>query len=142
MLRRFEIVNDSMQPALHAGDWVIALPLRGVPKRGAIIVFDHDDRPGLTLVKRVVGLPGERVAIAGERIHIDDITFAEPWVGGSTAPDGAWEVPRDAVFVLGDHRTASTADSRSLGPIELRDVEWRVVARYWPSSRIGFVGTD
>lgn len=142
LLRRFEIVNESMQPALNGGDWVIAQRRRRAPKRGEVVVFEHEDRPGMTLVKRVIGLPDERLAISSGQIYIDGMALAEPWVNGFTAPDGVWDIPADCVFVLGDFRAISAADSRAVGPIPLRDVQWKVAARYWPSSAAGLVSVD
>lgn len=137
--RRFAIVNQSMQPTLEPDDWVIAQRTRRTPARGDIVVFNHEDRPGLSLVKRVIGVPGEHVEIGAGQVHIDGLVLAEPWASGFTQPDGSWDVPHDAVWVLGDHRMAAGGDSRTLGAIPVADVGWKVVARYWPAARSGLV---
>lgn len=128
-----------MEPTLREGDWVIARRRPRTPRRGDIVVFEHGDRPGLSIVKRVIGLPGERVAIHGGRVFIDDAPLADPWANGFTAGEGTWEVPEGSVWVLGDLRSTSGSDSRLLGPIALDGIHWQVVARYWPSGRIGMV---
>ena len=70
-LRRYAIAENSMSPALSAGDWTLARKTRGLPHRGTVVVFAHPDKPEMELVKRVVGLPGEVVAIANGQVHID-----------------------------------------------------------------------
>lgn len=121
-----------MSPALDPGEFVIARTSKKAVQRGDIIVFDHPHRSGFELVKRVVGLPGESVVVSNGQAHCNDAVVAEPWADGPTFPDGAWQVGPDEVFVLGDNRSASAADSRTLGPIPIGESHWRVVARYWP----------
>ncbi|MDJ0953144.1 MAG: S26 family signal peptidase, partial [Acidimicrobiia bacterium] len=55
-------------------------------------------------------------------------------------PDGEWNLSPDAVFLLGDNRAMSAADSRSIGPIAVAAIRWKVVARYWPPATAGRVG--
>ncbi len=136
-LRRYEIAERSMEPTLQSGDYVLAQALRSIPTRGDIVIFDHPALPDLELVKRVVGLPGERIVIGNGQIHANEAVLAEPWADGPTRPDGRWELGADEVFVLGDNRSASAADSRTLGPIPLWQTKWRVVARYWPPTSMG-----
>jgi signal peptidase I len=135
--RRFEIVNESMRPALEPGDWVVAHYLRHLPARGDVVVFEHEERPGLSLVKRVVGMPGETVEIGNGQVHVGGAVLPEPWASGFTQPELTVPVPEGTVFVLGDHRVAAGGDSRTLGPIPAESLRWRVIGRYWPPSRIG-----
>ena len=119
------------------GDYVVAVALRRIPQRGAIVVFSHPGTARFDLVKRVIGLPGELVVLREGRVDIDGATLAEPWATAPTHPDGEWRLGADQIFVLGDNRGASVADSRSLGPVGLAAATWQVVARYWPPARIG-----
>lgn len=128
-----------MRPALQPGDWLLARRLRRPPARGAVVVLNTAAAPDLSLVKRVIGLPGERVAVAEGQVHIDGTTLAEPWVSGRTTPDLEITVPDGQVWVLGDNRGRSSADSRSIGPVPLDDVGWQVLGVYWPSSRVGLL---
>lgn len=137
-LRRYGVVESSMQPALAAGDYVLAVARRSHPTRGDIVVFAHPARPAFELVKRVVGLPGEALAITTGQVHINGEVLAEPWASGPTFPDVEWELG-DQVFVLGDSRPFSSLDSRELGPLPLTAAQWRVRFRYWPPARIGRV---
>ncbi|MFQ5554556.1 MAG: signal peptidase I [Acidimicrobiia bacterium] len=136
-LRRFEIVEDSMLPALASGDYVVAVRRSEAPLRGEIVIFEAPGRPGFDVVKRVVGLPGESVEIGRGAVHIDGSVLAEPWADGPTFPEGRWDVGGHAVFVLGDRRAASAGDGRQIGPVDLPRVRWRVTWRYWPPGRIG-----
>ena len=104
-----------MIPALEPGDFLVGVRSRpGSIRRGAMVVVEHPTRPGFEMVKRLVGGPGDRVAdgrLLGE---------AEYWV-------------------LGD-APASSADSRTFGPVEADAIRGVVVARYWPPRRAGPIG--
>ncbi len=107
----YRIVDRSMQPTLQPGDWVLGVRRRGA-RRGEVVVFDHPQRPGFELVKRVAAASGEQV---------EDITLG---------PDELW--------VLGDNPAAGSVDSRSLGPIPLDLLRARLLWRYrpWPPARV------
>ena len=135
--RRFAIVDDSMRPTFEPDDWVIAQRRRRTPSRGDVVVFTHPSYPDWTLIKRVIGLPGERVTVAGGQLHVDDSVLAEPWADQPLLSDSQDDVPDEAVWVLADRRAVSSVDSRVLGPIPIDDVGWTVLARYWPPSRAG-----
>jgi signal peptidase I len=135
-LRRYEIVERSMQPTLQPGDYVVGIPT-GEIARADIVVFTHPAIEGFELVKRVVGLPGESVAIHNGQVNIEGRVLAEGWADGPTLPDGEWQLGPDQVFVLGDNRALSTSDSRTLGPIPVDSIGWRIVARYWPLHAVG-----
>lgn len=137
MSRRFAVVDDSMLPTFEPDDWVIAQRRRGTPARGDVVVFTHPSYPDRFLLKRVIGLPGEQITAADGQICIDRRVLADPWADGPMCADSDDTVPERAVWVLGDNRCGSSIDSRVLGAIPLEDIEWKVVARYWPPSRAG-----
>ncbi len=97
------------------------------------MIYRDDDR---YLIKRVIGLPGERVTIDGGILLIDGKTFSEPWWSAATRPDGVWTIPADSWFVLGDNRPHSHSDSRSTGPVRTGDLHSVAIARYRPLRRI------
>jgi signal peptidase I len=136
-LARFEISEHSMAPALLPGDFVLAARLGGSIRRGTIVVFEHPERSGFDLVKRVIGMPGERLEIGRGQVHIGDSVLPEPWADGPTLGDGALQLGEREIFVLGDRRADSAGDSRATGPLPLDQVEWRVLGRYWPPARAG-----
>ena len=117
LLRRFAIHEASMEPTLRDGDWVIARRRSRPVERGDIVVYRDPTGSGLNLVKRVIGMPGEHVAIARGRVTIGGALLADRWASGITRPDGAWEVPDGHVWLLGDNRPVSASDGRTTGPI-------------------------
>ena len=135
-VRRYEIVERSMEAALEPGDFVIARPVRDLA-RGTVVVFAQPGTRDFDLVKRVVGMPGESVVVHNGQVHVNGAVLAERWADGPTLPDGEWHLGPDEVFVLGDNRAVSAGDSRMLGPIPLDSIGWRVVARYWPLRTAG-----
>jgi signal peptidase I len=134
-VRRFEIKETSMAPALDPGDWVLARRRTGPLERGAIVVFKHPANNGMNLVKRIIGLPNEQITIESGRVVVNGALLADRWATGITPAEGTWNVPEDHVWVLGDNRGHSTADGRSFGTTPINDIDWVVVARYWPTSR-------
>ena len=137
--RRYEIRESSMEPHLSQGDYVLAKARRGPLARGEIVIVPHPEVPGFELAKRIVGLPNEIVNLSNGYVHIDGIVLAEPWADGPTRPDGEWSLDASSVFVLGDNRPESAADSRTLGPIAEATVKWCITARYWPFAKAGRV---
>jgi signal peptidase I len=135
MSRRFAVIDDSMRPNFEPDDWVIAQRRRRVPTRGDVVVFTHPSYPDHFIVKRVIGLPGERVSSTDGQICIDSHVIADPWGDGPMCANSDDTVPDGTVWVLGDNRCGSSVDSRVLGAIPIEDVDWKVVARYWPPSR-------
>ncbi len=162
----YHIPSRSMEPQLEVGDRVVvsrvAYRLHD-PRRGDIVVFDAppsigdgDDGGGIghfltealegvglrrpdetELIKRVIGLPGERIEAHGGRVFIDGRELVEPYLPATvtTADFGPVTVPDDHVFVLGDNR-GSSADSRfGLGPVPVDRIVGRAVARVWPPGR-------
>ncbi len=91
ILQPFRIPSESMEPTLLVGDFLLVnkqvfsphsaidpLPQTKV-RRGDIIVFHYPVDPLLHLVKRVVGLPGDRVRLHGDRVYINDVPLTEPY---------------------------------------------------------------
>jgi signal peptidase I len=136
-LGRFEISEASMSPTLLAGDYVLTDRSLRPPYRGDIVVFEHPERPSFFLVKRVVGLPGERLTIDSGRVLVNGTPLSEPWTSEDTGPDGVWELGEDEAFVLGDSRWLSSGDSREIGPLPAHRLTMKIVFRYWPLDRLG-----
>lgn len=140
--RIFGVDGDSMNPTLHTGERLIVSRLPYVPQRGDIVIAAL---PGqAALVKRVIGLPGERVTIDDEtgEVAVDDEVLDEPYIQGTTFSKGLSEriVPEGCVFVMGDNRENST-DSRSarIGFIPVEDLAGKVIYRFYPLNKMGRV---
>ena len=135
-LRRFEVIEASMEPSLKDGDYVIATRLISTPLRGDVVVFPHPRKPGFLMIKRVIGLPGETLSIRDGQVVANGRALTEPWAQGRPTGSSEWELGDRDLIVLSDNRTASTEDSRGLGPLPMGEM-WRVAFRYWPPGRIG-----
>ena len=102
----YVVVGDSMLPTLKSWDFCLMARVHGYqPRRGDIVTFRTADDPPLYFIKRVVGLPGETVAIRHGVVTVNGQPLDEPY----TTTNPTWEmeaveVPTDKVFVLGDNR--------------------------------------
>jgi signal peptidase I len=138
--------GDSMLPGLRAGHYLMvdrmAYVLRA-PKRGDVVVVKGEGGGPTRHLKRVVGLPGEEVAIGEGRVSVGGSDLNEPYLAGRPAAsgleEGRWNVSEEEVFVLGDNRMAST-DSRGYGPVARARIEGRAWLRYWPLARFSRIG--
>ncbi len=101
-----------MTPTLWPGDFLVAVARRN-PRGGSLVVVEHPDRAGVEMIKRVAGVPGDRV-------------------DGRPLPPGRY-------WVLGDHPGRST-DSRTFGPVDRSAILGVLTLRYWPLSRFGVPG--
>lgn len=114
-LQNTVVEGNSMEPNFVDRQWLLVNKLAyrwSLPERGDVVVFHAPELPGQDFIKRVVGLPGEEVAIRQGRVYIDGRLLAEPWGPRFDDEDfGPLTVPAGSVFVLGDHRRVSN-DSR------------------------------
>ncbi len=161
IFRSFSVVGPSMEATLYTGDRLIVnrVPVTiaqlgnktYIPDRGQIIVFKNprytDGIGDEFIVKRVIGLPGERVVLKGGYYTIynkqdpngfnpDNTNGGGP--GSPTSGNGDWVVPNEELFVSGDHRQGNYSfDSRNgLGTIPLYDVVGPVSFRLFPINKI------
>ncbi len=120
------------------------------PQRGDVIVFETPPAAkakcgaGGTFVKRIVGLPGERVGIRLRRgaayVYIDGKRLEEPYIENDRrdiGPEETFRVPADHYFVMGDNRSQS-CDSRVWGSVPEDNLIGKVFMTYWPPQRISF----
>jgi signal peptidase I len=96
-----------------------------------------------SFIKRVVGLPGERVEIRNGRVWVNGRELYEPYMRPEfydTASYPATLIPPNQYYVLGDHR-ASSNDSRVWGTVDARFIYGKAVFCYWPFDRFGALET-
>jgi signal peptidase I len=118
----FRLPSGSMTPTLEAGDWIVVdtWRYRDVPPAfGDIVVYRADD--GLTLVKRLVGVPGDTIEMRGRLLVrngslVDEPYLREPEPGLPAFDMRPLKLGPDEFFMLGDHRENSR-DSRQMGPV-------------------------
>jgi signal peptidase I len=136
-----------MRPTLEPGQRIAVAPLVRPPGRGDLVVVarfswapprgspDPSGPPQLEVVKRVVGLPGERVRLGGGRLEVDGQDVPEPYLAHPGAGELDLRLGPAEYLVLGDHRAAST-DGRDFGPVGADALRARVVFAYWPPRRL------
>jgi signal peptidase I len=158
----YRIPSSSMEPTLHCAkpgdfcegrfnDRVIANRLAyrfGDPKRGQIVVFKApalasrcgEEDGGSTFVKRLIGLPGDRVSERNGRVYVNGTPLREPYVDPALRDDTTASWPRVApghYFFMGDDR-AHSCDSRTWGTVPRSSLIGPVVVTYWPPNRIAW----
>lgn len=135
----FDVIGPSMQPTLQSGDFVIVnkwIYRLKQPDRGDVVVFHALEEKDY--IKRVIALPGERVAMEKGQLKINGKVMPESYLPSTIETDDFPEqtVPVGKLFVMGDNRQNSR-DSRDpdLGAISMDELVGRVDLIYWPISR-------
>lgn len=146
-----EVSGTSMEPNYEDADRLWQTTIID-PGRFDVITF-KSPRNGKSVVKRVIGLPGDTVRYENDQLYINDVAYEEPYLEAfrkaassdlltedftfETAPGvlGS-QVPKDAYFVLGDNRQ-KTDDSRYFGFVDKEDITGVVFFRFFPLEKIG-----
>ncbi len=159
VIQPFFVQGYSMEPTFHDGDYLIVKELGYKTtaiaagskkiftvkpfeklKRGEVVVFKNPRNQKQFFIKRIIGLPGERVVISGGRVMIynretpqgfilDESSYLPP--GTKTVPSRNVRLKDDEYFVLGDNRVNSS-DSRYWGPLKKDLIIGKVALRAWP----------
>jgi signal peptidase I len=138
------IPSESMLPTLEVGDRLIVEKVTyrlHAPERGDIVVFDPPPRSGFdrgnAFIKRIVGLPGETIAVREGKVTINGQVLDEQYVmEPPTYEMDPLTIPAGNVFVMGDNRNNS-ADSHVWGALPISNIIGRSAVRFWPPVRIG-----
>ncbi len=146
--QRTQVSGSSMETTLSDEDNLIVDKISyrfSEPKRFDIIVFPFEYEEDTYYIKRIIGMPGERVQIDGEgNIYIDGEVLEESYGREiMESPGRVWEeitLAEDEYFVLGDNRNHSS-DSRdpSVGNIKRKDIIGRAFLRIWPFEKFGIL---
>jgi signal peptidase I len=144
-----KVQGPSMYPTFHDGDYIITDKLTyrfSLPKRGDVVVFENPRNHSDDFIKRIMGLPGDRIKVVSGHFYINDKLTIEPYLQPSVQTDGRFflqegvEKAVDAgnYFVLGDNRQYSS-DSREWGFVKKSEILGRVIVRYWPPDAAGIL---
>ena len=130
---RYAVLGHSMEPSLHESDRLFVSNvdvMTDTISRGQIVVLSA---PGdnETVVKRVIGLPGETVEIYDGLVYINGAPLHESYIHERMRFSGRWEVGANQYFVLGDNRNNSR-DSSEYGPVDISRISGVVKFRFWP----------
>jgi len=140
--QNFRIEGYSMEPNFHDGQYLIVDKVSyrlHTPERGDVIVFQYPRAPQRDFIKRVIGLPGEKVEIRRGVVFVNNRRLEEPY--GPNPGSYSWGpqvVPNDDYFVLGDNRDNSS-DSHTWGMLPRQNIVGKAWGIYWPPSTWGLV---
>lgn len=140
------IPSGSMENTIMTGDRVFGNRLAyrfGEPERGDIVIFKYPDNEEELYIKRVIGLPGDKVEIRDGLVYLNDSAkpLEEPYLKETPVGDyGSYQVPEDGYFMLGDNRNWSK-DSRFWENtyVTREEVLAKAVFRYYPFDEIGTI---
>lgn len=144
VVQPFLVNGQSMEPSFENFDYLFVERISYYfrePKRGETIVFRPPTNPREYFIKRIIGLPGERVTIENESVIVtkksgERTVLQEPYLAKERGTQGNVDtyLKDGEYFVLGDNRNASY-DSRHWGALNREDIVGRVFVRVWPPSK-------
>lgn len=136
----FIVDGASMDPTFATGQYLIVDELTyhfKAPERGSVLIFKFPQDTSKYFIKRVIGLPGEKVAISAGAVtiynpaHPEGLKLDEPYVKLTKDDTATYTLNPGEYFVMGDNRFGS-ADSRIWGPVPTKDIVGRPIIRLWP----------
>jgi len=125
VIQNYRIESHSMQPTFYEGQFILVNKLAyklGEPERGDVVVFHNPSNESEDYIKRIIGLPGDKLEIDRQIVYINDEVLDEPFDRNMFRPEtryGPIVVEPNHLFVMGDNRPNSS-DSRRFGPSGLR----------------------
>ena len=138
---RFQVRGSSMEPTMHDGQYLVISKLTywiHPPERGDVIVFHPPHDPAEDYIKRIVGLPGERLEIRDGAVWVDGTVLEESYVANHASYSNAWSLGDEEYFVLGDNRSNSD-DSHNWGTLPQENIVGKAWLCYWPPEAWGLV---
>ena len=142
-----KVSGASMFPNFKDGDFIITDKLTykfGEPKRGDVVVFKNPRDESEDFIKRIMGLPGDRIKVENGHVYINGKMVNEGFLKSDViTPGGSFmhEVQEIVVqpgeyIAMGDNRQHSS-DSREWGFVTKKEIIGRVFLRYWPANQFG-----
>lgn len=148
LINRFLVYNvyipsESMVPTLNVGDKLMVKRVYDTDKieRGDVIVF-YSDELQETLIKRLVGLPGDHIEIKDGVVKINDEVLDEDYVKNNeyNKDNLVFDVPEDKFFFLGDNRARSNDARRWINPyIDASDIQGKAILKFYPFKDFGTI---
>jgi len=141
----FIVKGASMEPNFHDNEYLIVDEVTyrvRTPERGEIVVFHPPKNEGQYYIKRIIGLPGERVEVKNGKVVIyndqfpSGVTLPEEYLTEITTGSDSVTLGRDQYYLMGDNRNASL-DSRSFGYVPKGNIIGRVWIRGLPLEKAG-----
>lgn len=136
VIARVRVENISMQPTLQPGEFIVvnklAYRFSGF-QRGDVVVFHYNQQEDY--IKRIIGIPGDRVEVADGVVRVNGVPLEEPYIAAPPMYTGSWVVPDGMVFVLGDNRNQSS-DSHKWGFVAQDSIVGKALVVYWPLDEV------
>jgi len=147
LIKPFYVNGASMEPTYYNREYLIIDEISyrlNAPKRGDVVVFKYPLDESQFFIKRIIGLPGERVVVRDEAVMVYNdanplgMVLEEPYLSENMVTTDTSDVTlgADEYFVMGDNRMASL-DSRRFGPLKRNEIVGRSWLRGWPFGRLG-----
>ncbi len=127
-----KVNGDSMYDTLDGSEFMILNKLAKVDRYDIVVVNTKEEE----LIKRVYGLPGEKISIEKGNIYINDKKIEDVYAYGDTSDYESITLSEDEYFVLGDNRAVSL-DSRRIGPVKKSQIKGTTNFILYPFSRFG-----
>jgi len=154
IFQSYQVDGPSMETTLYNNDRLLVWKLPKtwskitghdyIPKRGDVVIFverGYGEIDGKQLIKRVIGLPGDRLVIKDNEVTIYNKEHPNGFKPDKTLPYGDvitetnnnvdMTIPKGKLYVMGDNRPGSM-DSRAFGPIDAKDIVGKLIMRVWP----------
>jgi len=140
IIQPFVVEGESMEPTFQSKDYLITEKISyrlRTPKRGEIIIFNPPDKPSENYIKRIIAVPGDKVAVKSGSVYINDRVITEPYLNELdktlvAQKEGYTTVlKKGEFFVMGDNRSHSR-DSREIGSIPGQNIISKVWFRLLP----------
>lgn len=138
------VEGTSMLPMLEDQDrlFINKIAYRvGDIHQGDVVVFEYPRDHSKSYIKRVIGLPGDRLRIDHGLVYVNGHRLKEPYVPARYEDDRSEAeivLPPHEYFLMGDHRSISS-DSREFGPVDRDLIYGKAVFVYWPMEQVGVV---
>ena len=136
-----QVKGNSMYPNFYDGEYILTDKVSyrfGNPKRGDVVIFRSPQNKEVDYIKRIIGLPGERIEIKGGQVYINGEKLDESYLpaGTVTLPDMIRKIGPEDYFLMGDNRPDSS-DSRIWGVCPKRDLIGKAAFIIWPFQFFG-----
>lgn len=147
-----QVKGSSMYPTFKDGEYILTDKISyrlGLPKRGDVVVFKSPKNADVDFIKRIIGLPGDTIKIAGGKVYLndsvlDESNYLDSGVFTNTesylSENQNVTVPAGHYFVMGDNRPHSS-DSRDFGVVTTEEFVGKVFFRYFPIYRFGKINS-
>ena len=136
----FVVEGSSMQPNFQSGDYLLVDELTyhfEQPERGQVIVFRNPQDTKEFYIKRIIGLPGDKITVENNNVYVNGQLLHESYLppGLPTPGNETVVLGKGQYFVMGDNRILSY-DSRSWGPVDSNLIIGVVRVRFWPFNEL------